>query len=113
MGERPRLVKISDEMRRWCALIEDEIGQWPGVSRRPMFGMTAFYRERAIFAAVPRTRAVGTPWSILIKQPGGVRGRAGRVRTPGAGWVTFDLQGDEDVSRALARLEHAYRRARR
>ena len=47
MAKRPKLVKIDDEMRRWCAALEEELSSWPDVQTKPMFGMAACYRGRA------------------------------------------------------------------
>jgi len=35
------------------AMLEKEISDWPGVSRRPMFGYQGLYRDGQIFAALP------------------------------------------------------------
>jgi len=35
-------------MRQWSDLLLREILGWPNVSSRPMFGMTAVYRGKAI-----------------------------------------------------------------
>ena len=110
-ARRPRLPRVDPEMRRWSAILEEEVGSWPGVSARPMFGLGGYYRDGRIFAAIPRTRAVETPFSLLIKLPGarGVRLIAGRG--PGAGWLTFTLESDADITEALRYLGRAYERA--
>ena len=79
VATRPKLVKVDSEMQRLCGLLEDEVSAWPEVSARAMFGMRAFYRGRAIFAARPRTRAMGTPSAILLKLP---TTRGERAATP-------------------------------
>lgn len=109
-------------MQRWCAQLESEISEWPDVSSRPMFGMLAFYRARHIFAALPRTRAAETPFSLLIKLPEGTPpGRSGRQEVrgeerlsrggPGASWVTFSMESATDIAEALRWLGRAYERA--
>lgn len=98
-------------MRRWCAQIDHELGGWPDVTSKPMFGMTAFYRDRRIFAAVPRTRAAGSEWSLLIKLPGVRHPRLKGGHGPGAGWVTFELQDEGGIGEALDWLGKAYERA--
>jgi hypothetical protein len=108
MAERPRLLKVDAEMQRWCALLEDEVLTWPDVSVRPMFGMRAFYRGPTIFAALPRTRAMGTSSSILLKLP---RARGEKVivgRAPGAKWTTFHLESEADVPEALRLIGEAF-----
>ena len=112
MAERPRLLKVDPEMQRWCAVIEDELSTWPDVTCKPMFGLAGYYRGRDIFAAIPRTRAMGTPFSLLIKRPGA---RAARLtatrRGPGAGWVAFAMESESDIGEALRQLGRAYERA--
>ena len=98
-------------MQRWSAALGDEIAAWPRVTSRPMFGLMAYYRGKKIFAALPRTRAVGNPWSLIVKLP---RGRNDRLKAgagPGAGWVSFEMTGDQDLPEALRLLERAYRLA--
>ncbi len=112
MANRPRLLKIGAEMRRWCALLEEEMSTWPEVTSRPMFGMVAFYRGKNIFAAVPRTRAAETETSLLIKLPAVRAQRPRSSRGPGAGWVSFEMTAARDITAALRRLERAYEKAR-
>jgi hypothetical protein len=113
MSGRPRLPKTDPEMRRWCELLEHELEAWPDVTTRPMFGMAAFYRAGHIFAALPRTRAAETPFSLLIKMPGTRSNRLQKASGPGAGWVTFTMESDADVSEALNFLEQAHAKAGR
>jgi hypothetical protein len=103
---------VDPEMQRWSALLQEELSDWPDVTSRPMFGLLAYYRAGVIFAALPLSRAVETPSSILLKL-GEVRspslGRGG----PGGKWVTFELTSSDDVDAALRWLERAYVKARR
>ena len=48
---RPALVRTSEEMKQWSALLGAELERWPGVRTKPMFGLVGFYRGRNIFAA--------------------------------------------------------------
>lgn len=98
-------------MQRWCAALADEISTWPGVTSRPMFGMRAFYRGKAIFAALPHTRAAETPFSLLVKLPRARHERLKSASSPGAGWVTFEMESATDTGEALQWLERAYRHA--
>jgi len=66
---RPKLPKVPEEMQQWSELLLHEILHWPQVTSRPMFGMTAVYRKNAIFGVLPRTRAMGTKYSISFKIP--------------------------------------------
>ena len=123
MSKRPALPKTNPEMRRWCAVLEEEIATWPAVTSRPMFGLTAWYRGDHIFAALPRTRAAETPFSMLVKLPPSPRLRRPRPKVrgdrlkkasrPGAGWVTFAMESEADIAEALACLSRAYERALR
>jgi hypothetical protein len=108
MPERPRLFRIDDEMQRWCALLGEEVLAWPGVVTRPMFGMIGFYHGERIFAAIPRTRAAETARSLLIKLPGVNDSRLKLTTGPGSGWVTFELESENDINQALIWLERAY-----
>jgi len=65
--KRPKLLRISEEMKQWSAMMERELNAWPGVKSRPMFGFIGFYRDNKIFAGLPRTRALNTPNSIILK----------------------------------------------
>jgi len=112
MAKRLKLPKVSVEMRRWCALLEEEVSAWHQVSSRPMFGMLALYRGKKIFAALPRTRAAETETSLLIKLPGARHERLRGASGPGAGWVTFELDSSDDIAEALRWLERAYRKAK-
>lgn len=107
MAERPRLFKIDTEMQRWCALLEQELLQWPEVSAKPMFGMIGFYHGKSIFAAIPRTRAAESARSLLIKLPG-LNDKRLKRSDPGSGWVAFELESAKDITEALTWLERAY-----
>jgi hypothetical protein len=108
----PKLWKIDNEMRRWCALLEEEVATWPQVKTRPMFGMIALYRGQKIFAALPRTRAPRTANSLLIKLPGAKEKSLTPANVPGAGWVTFELESENAITDALRWLERAYKKAK-
>jgi hypothetical protein len=118
VAKRPHLPKADVEMLRWCAELESEIVTWPDVSSRPMFGMLAFYRASQIFAALPRTRAAQTPFSLLIKLPEGTplkRADSQRMSRggPGSSWVTFAMTSSTDIAEALRWLGRAYEKAGR
>jgi hypothetical protein len=110
MRERPKFRKVDEEMQRWCGLLGDELTTWPQVSIRPFFGMTAFYRGEQIFAAVPRTRTLGTERSVLIKLPGATDRRLAAGSGRRAGWVTFELESEADIPAVLVWLGKAYQR---
>jgi hypothetical protein len=67
ISKRPKLLRISEEMRQWSGILEREVRSWPRVTSRPMFGLIGFYHNSVIFAALPRTRALSTPESFILK----------------------------------------------
>jgi hypothetical protein len=114
---RPRLPKITEEMKAWSAALGTEVMTWPGVTTRPMFGLTAVYRARRIFAALPRTRCMDVPNSIAFKlESAGSRIRARALRDPhisffgrqNARWLSFEMNCDADLHPALQWLNRAY-----
>jgi hypothetical protein len=113
---RIRMPKAPAEMWQWSELMEAEAIEWKGVSSRSMFGMTALYRGKKIFAALPRTRAIGSPYSIAFKLPRGSAETETDARVtidhPGGRWATFELGSGRDISDALAWLRKAYNQAR-
>lgn len=118
---RPKLLPISEEARRWSALLESEVLSWPGVIAKRMFGFRALYRGKRIFAALPHSRGFGPDASILLKMktmPPALLQRAGsdsRIGTsnPGKGWFSFTLSSDTDLHDALEWLNHSYESAKR
>jgi hypothetical protein len=118
----PKLLRIPDETRQWSATLEAELGRWPGVTSRPMFGLMGFYRDGVIFACLPRTRTLGTPNSFLFKvapMPAPLLRRSKKDpridserEGPGARWHSFELNSPEDLGDALWWLERAYDRTK-
>ena len=88
-----------------------------------MFGFQGLYRDGAIFAALPRSRAINSPRSIMIKFVSASAAIADSVKKdsrvdavsamPGAGWLTFDLKEASDTKDALALLGRAYEAAKK
>src|SRR5207248_1884641 len=117
----PKLVRISEEMKQWSAMLEQELSGWPDVSSRPMFGFLSFYRKSAIFAALPHTRAPGTPNSFIFRfesMPAKLQERATKTpqirvsdRSPSAKWYSFELNSEADLRDALWWLNQAYEAA--
>lgn len=114
--ETPKLYKVSEELKEWAALLAGELATWPGVRSKPMFGLVSFYRKDKIFAAVPRTRALVSPHSIIFKfQAENAETRKARRELhgyPARGWVSFELHSAKDLQAALRWLDLAYRMAR-
>jgi hypothetical protein len=120
-SQRPRMPPIADEMKHWSAMLSEELHRWPQVTSRPMFGMQGFYRKAKIFAALPATRSIGTPNSIIFKiEPMPTQllrrltadPRAESDRGPGRRWRTFQIHSEEDLRDALWWLNQAYERAK-
>jgi hypothetical protein len=113
----PNLPAISEEMRRWCELIESEVLTWPDVKARLMFGLTAFYRKDRIFAAIPKTRTMGKHDSVIFKflaAPASLvkqalaHPRVVSKHLPAGGWIEFELESVKDVRDVLRWLSRAY-----
>jgi hypothetical protein len=119
---RPKMPRVSDEMKRWSAMLGDEIRAWPQVKSRPMFGFLCFYRRNKIFGALPVTRGVNSPNSFMFKikpMPPDLLSRASedhRIdtenRIPSAKWYSFEVSSAEDLRDALWWLDQAYQRAK-
>ena len=113
MRDRPKMPRISEEMKQWSAMLGEELRGWPKVSSRPMFGMLGVYRGKKIFAALPATRAIGTPNSVAFRLnpvPQDLEQRAlkePRV-TPGKHWFSFEVHSTKDLRDALWWLNQAY-----
>ena len=104
----------------WSAAFAEELEGWPGVSSRPMFGFTALYRGKRIFAALPRTRAMGSPNALAFKlENAGPRilarlrreSRIGTTVMRASRWYVFEMASDRDWKDALDWLGRAYEAA--
>ena len=111
------LEKISEEMKVWSGLLEQEVAGWPGVTTKPMFGLTALYRGSAIFAALPKTRGMGSANAVAFKVAGasakvmGQMKRDARIQETqmaAAKWFVFEMESDGDLRRVLEWLGVAY-----
>jgi hypothetical protein len=116
---RPKLPRVSEEMKRLSGLLEAEMLGWPNVTSRPMFGLNGIYRGPNIFAVLPRTRAMDVPDSIgfrLLKRPRHVMDELRKDKrivasTPEAKWILFVMESDAEIHAALNWLALAYRQA--
>jgi hypothetical protein len=87
-----------------------------------MFGFHCFYRRKKIFAALPATRGISTPNTLMFRikpMPPELLERAKNERridlesrTSGAKWFLFELGSAEDLRDALWWLNQAYERAK-
>jgi hypothetical protein len=114
------LFKVADEMKQWSALIAGELGTWPDVSTKKMFGMNSLYRGKVIFGALPGTRALFSASSIAFKLHDVSTKVQARVETDpgvhasggiGQKWFAFELTSAEDIRGALEWLSLAYEQA--
>lgn len=103
-SKRPALPKVSEEVRRWSALLLEEVKRWPGTRVGSMFGMVSVYRGDTIFALLPATRAVELPNAIAIKSRG-----AGSAERPQ--WQSVAIANEAGLGAALKRLSDAYQDA--
>ncbi len=119
-SSRPKLPRVSEEMKAWSAAMVSEVAGWPRVSRRSFFGLTALYRKDRIFALLPRTHGMETANSLAFKLDPAtptVRARLDedpRVASTQMGkarWFTFELSSDSDLHTALEWLGAAYETA--
>ena len=114
----PKFFAVDEAMKHLASLLEGELRGWPGVTTKPMFGMVSFFCKGAIFAAVPRTRTLRSPQSIILKfdpMPSLLAGKMAEeprlsrdAPGPGAGWHAFDLSSESDIRDALRWLNQAY-----
>lgn len=121
-SSRPKLPKISEQMKAWSAALAGEANEWPQVSSRSFFGFTALYRKDKMFAILPRTRGMETPNALAFRfdtPTASVRGRLqndGRIRSAEiqkARWFSFELSSDGDLHDALEWLRQAHQEARK
>lgn len=114
---RPRMPHIAEQMKAWSAALEAELGDWPLVTRKPMFGLIALYRGKHIFAILPRTRALGSATALAFKLEKGTPRilaaieREPRIQTTimkARKWYLFEMSADSDLREALAWLRRAY-----
>ena len=104
-------------------MLEAEVESWPAVTCKRMFGFRFLYWRKAVFAALPYSRGLFTPSSVLFKfnpMPAGLFRQAQKeprldtgTRMSGKGWFSFELFSDADVRDAIWWLDQAYERAKK
>ena len=95
--------------------IEAEVGGWPGVETGPgRFGSVRFTLGRRELGHIH-----GESLADLPLRPEKARelvaagdAREHRWTKPGSGWVSVDLDSDEDVERVIELMRASYERAR-
>lgn len=119
-SRRAPLPRVPDEMRQMSEYLLRELQSWPAVTAKPMFGMDALYRGPAIFAVLPRTRAMETAYSVSFKlqrqTPAWKKELASdaRIVTPNrdALWISFEVHSERDFADAVLWFGRAYEQAR-
>jgi hypothetical protein len=116
------MLRASEETKQLSAMLGNEMSTWPNVTTRPMFGLRGYYRGKKIFAALPVTRAIKNPDSLIFRMqamPVQLRQRAEketRIDTdntaPSAKWLSFAINSEADVRDALWWLHQAYEHAK-
>ncbi len=119
-SSRPKLPKVSEQMKAWSTALAVEVSDWPQVSTRSFFGFTALYRKDNMFAILPRTRGMETPNALAfrIDTPSALNRirlekdpRIGSTEIKKARWFAFELSSDADLHDALDWLGCAYEAA--
>jgi hypothetical protein len=120
---RRRMVRTSEEVQRWSALLAEELVSWPNVRSKPMFGFYAYYRGDVLFTILPRTRSFDSGRLLILKfdpMPEALLERARAdarldtsTRVPGQGWFTFELASEDDLRGALWWIQQAFSSAAR
>src|SRR3981081_1202507 len=115
---RPKMPRISEQMKQLCAMLGNELSTWPKVTTRPMFGLRGFYRGKNIFAALPVTRAIKNPNALIFRvqrmSPELLERAKKEPRieldnvVPSAKWFAFELNSEADIRDALWWLNQAY-----
>ena len=113
----PSMPPISEQMKAWSAALAAEIGDWPQVSQRVFFGLTALYRGKNMFGVLPRTRCIEARNAIAFPIDAPKRSvrarldsdhRIGSIDRDNTRWFTFELSTDSDLHDALNWLGDAY-----
>jgi hypothetical protein len=112
------MVRTSEEVQRWSALLAAELVSWPNVRSKPMFGFHAYYRGEVLFTILPRTRGFDSGRLLILKfnpMPEELLQRARgdarldtSTRVPGKGWFTFELASEDDLRDALWWMQQAF-----
>jgi hypothetical protein len=117
MRERPKMPRISEEMKQWSAMLKTEVGSWPQITTKPMFGMMGLYRRKKIFGGLPVTRGFDTPNSVIFRfdpMPADLEQLALKEPriTPGKRWFSFEVRSSGDLRDALWWLNQAYEKTK-
>jgi hypothetical protein len=95
------LLPATQQMRDWCSILAREMLDWPGVKMCHLFGTSAFYHRKVMFAMLPDERSLDSSHAISF--------RASLTDQQDADWRTFELTNRDLVDAALVSLKRAYR----
>jgi hypothetical protein len=119
----PNWFPLDEEMKELSAMLEGEVSDWPEVSKKNMFGYQGLYRNGQIFAALPRSKAMKSPRSLMLKfanaSPTMLNSleKDSRIDTvsgmSGARWFFFELDEASAMKDALGWLARAYDAAKK
>jgi hypothetical protein len=119
-SKRPPFPRVSEEARVFSEFLLNELLSWPNVTAKPMFGLRGVYRGKAIFAALPATRALNTARSVSFKLPTKTPATLkaieadDRIVTSGLrthNWISFEIRSDRDIPDAIEWFARAYEMA--
>ena len=108
---------ISEEMKAWVTALAAETADWPHTTQRSLFGFTALYRGKKMYAALPRSRSLESANTIAFKiehPSAAIRRRlesdprVGSMHEGNARWHNFRISSNVDLHDALDWLGHAY-----
>ena len=112
----------AQELQSLIAAVAHEVSSWPRVQLKPMFGMTAIYRNGTIFGLLPKTKSIRDGDEIWLKFPKltpAIRKRISaesRIIPPrhpnGARWHTLSEITPEDYSFVIEWLGTAFEAAK-
>ena len=97
--------------------LNETLGAWEGVRITPMFGRWGYFVGETLFACFPLREKERDLWLRLSPADQARALRDVRIRPhrrfARRGWVEFDIEGPDDLARALAWLRCAHATARR
>ena len=128
-AKRSPMKPAPERMRVLAEHLSAELAQWPHVTVKRAFGMMLAYRGKAVFAALPHTKAIYREDAIMLKfneeKPAMTRrmesdprfvfnpddtGRSAKAES--RKWRHFVIRDETDVHLAIEWLAEAYELAR-
>ena len=118
--QREPLPRVSEQMKAWSMALSGELSDWPQVVQKSFFGFTALYRDKRMFALLPRTRSIFKSNAVAFRINSANRSLPTQMEDPRiaafdkdkAHWFTFELSSDGDLHDALQYLGSAFEAAR-